>query len=354
MNRLWVRFSLMIGGVLFLVFFLQFLSIMAPRLAGREDHPPLNRSGPGPDQVEPNSEITRRLFEWMGFSLLVGLAGGVVLGRRVSAPISNLASAARRISQGDLDVRVLERGSQELIDLAAAFNKMAADLQHTETLRRNLMADVSHELRTPLTVLEGSLRAALDHVYALDETEIANLYGQTRHLIRLVNDLRELALAESHQLPLEKQPTDLHALVNETLQALEPLASDKGIRLTDETTDLPEVVVDGTRIRQVLFNLLSNALRHTPPGGTVVVRGAASEGEVRLDVQDSGEGLDPAQLRAVFDRFYRADRSRSRETGGTGLGLAIVKALVETHSGRVAAYSEGKGRGSTFSVNLPR
>ena len=131
-------------------------------------------------------------------------------------------------------MRVKPHGSQEMVELAGTFNKMAADLQHAETLRNNLMADVSHELRTPLTVLEGNLRAALDHVYALDEAEIANLYGQTRHLIRLVNDLRELALAENHQLPLERQPTDLNALVAETLQALEPLAAEKGVRLADQ------------------------------------------------------------------------------------------------------------------------
>lgn len=136
---------------------------------------------------------------------------------------------------------------------------MAADLQRAETLRSNLMADISHELRTPLTALEGNLRAALDHVYALDEVEIAVLYGQTRHLSRLVNDLRELAPAEAQQLPLERQPTDLAALVKETLQAIEPLAAEKGVRLRNAVQSLPAIAVDPIRIRQELFNLLANS-----------------------------------------------------------------------------------------------
>ncbi len=263
-------------------------------------------------------------------------------------------------------MRVTVRGSQEMMELAETFNKMAADLQRAETLRHNLMADVSHELRTPLTVLEGNLRAALDHIYALDEAEIANLYGQTRHLIRLVNDLRELTLAESHRLPLEKQPTDLNALVTETLQALEPLAVESEVCLIDQLPPLPKVTVDTIRMRQVLlvtvdtirmrqvlFNLLTNALRHTPPDGKITVLGTLQEHEMKLIIQDNGDGLESEQLLAVFDRFYRTDKSRSRETGGTGLGLAIVKAIIEAHGGQIEAKSAGKGQGSQFIVTLP-
>jgi signal transduction histidine kinase len=266
------------------------------------------------DDPPSDAELTRRLLDFLGLSLLIGLAGGVLIGRLITAPISDLARAAQRVGQGELQVRVPVRGSQELVDLASSFNRMAADLQ---------MADVSHELRTPLSALEGNLRAALDHVTTLDESEIAHLYEQTRHLIRLVNDLRELGLAESRQLPLEKRPTDLGALVIETLQALEPLADDQGIRLIDRIDRQPEVLVDPSRIRQVLFNLLTNALRHTPPGGAITVS------------------------------VCGGDKSRSRETGGTGLGLAIVKAICEAHGGRVEVASAGNGRGSTFSVTLP-
>jgi signal transduction histidine kinase len=358
MNRLWVRLSLMIAGVLFFVFFVQFLSIMTSSDIGQPpgilEQPGAGRSlEDGGPMAAGRAEIARRLVNFMILSIMVGLGAGIVIARIVSAPINDLAQAAHRVGQGELGVRVKPHGSQEMVELADTFNKMAADLQRAEVLRNNLMADVSHELRTPLTVLEGNLRAALDHVYALDEAEIANLYGQTRHLIRLVSDLRELALAENHQLPLERQPTDLNALVADTLQAIEPLAAEKGVRLASQTMPLADLTVDPIRIRQVLFNLLSNALRHTPAGGEISVSSAREGGEVRLAVRDTGEGLEPDQVAAVFDRFYRTDRSRSRDTGGTGLGLAIVKAIVEAHGGRVEAHSDGRKRGSIFTVVLP-
>jgi signal transduction histidine kinase len=344
MNRLWVRLSLMISGVLFLVFFGQFLNITFEQAGQRPDLD-------GPPDTSP-AVIQQRLLGFMLFSVVVGTAGGVVIGRVTSAPITRIAQAAHRLGKGELEVRVPVKGSQEIRELAETFNKMAADLQHAEQLRNNLMADVSHELRTPLTVLEGNLRAALDKVVPLDDAEIANLYGQTRHLIRLVNDLRELSLAESGQLPLDEMPTDLKTLVAETIQALEPLAVEKGVTLADEVPQLPEVTVDPFRIRQVLFNLLSNALQHTPKNGKITLNGETGPGVVALSVQDTGEGLEPEQLSAVFDRFYRGDKSRSRETGGTGLGLAIVKAIVEAHGGQVEAQSTGKGKGSKFIIHL--
>lgn len=351
MNRLWVRLSLMITGVLFLVFFGQFLSILVEdegRAVVEPDHVLDAPAGP------PRDEIARRLINFAGLSLFVGVIGGALIGRVISRPIGDLVQAARRVGEGDRSTRVPLRGSREMKELAVSFNTMAADLQRAEDLRNSLMADVSHELRTPLTVLEGNLRAALDHVYMLDEAEIANLYGQTRHLIRLVNDLRELALAENHQLPLEKQLTDVNALIAETLQALEPLATDKAVRLLDRTEPLPQLLVDPIRLRQVLFNLLANALRHTPNGGTITVSGSAQATDILIAVRDTGEGLTADQVAVVFDRFYRADKSRRRETGGSGLGLAIVKAIVEAHGGRVEAQSEGAGKGSTFSICLPK
>ena len=344
MKRLWVRLSLMISGVLFFMFFMQFLTITLERTGMKED-----LDGP-PDA--PPAEIQQRLIGFMAFSVVVGLGGGIIIGRVVSAPITELVKAADKIGKGDLNTRVFPHGSQEMIDLADRFNKMAQELEHAETLKNNLMADVAHELRTPLTVLEANLRAALDKVYSLDEAEIANLFGQTRHLTRLVNDLRELALAESKQLHLEKYPTDLNALLAETIQALDPLAAEKSVQLIYQPTLLPELSVDPTRIRQAVFNLLSNALRHTTSGGKISVAGKQAKSMVVLSIKDSGEGLLPDQLAAVFDRFYRADKSRSRETGGTGLGLAIVKAIIESHGGQVKAYSEGKGKGSEVTIDL--
>jgi two-component system OmpR family sensor kinase/two-component system sensor histidine kinase BaeS len=342
MKRLWVRLGLMISGVLLLVFFLQFIEI---KFSGGRPEEPYSQPTKG--------EIARRLIDFMGLSLVVGLAGGFAIGRFVSAPITALARAARQVGSGELDVRVPVQGSYELQELASTFNRMAAALQQAETARNSLMADVSHELRTPLTVLEGNLRASLDHVQTLDETGVANLYAQTRHLIRLVNELRELALAETGQLTLEKAPTDMPLLVNETVQALEPLAAEKDVQLLAEIPAIPPRHIDPVRIRQVLFNLLSNALRHTPPGGIIRVLGAHTPAGLKLIVEDTGDGLEPEQLASVFNRFYRVDKSRSRETGGTGLGLAIVKAIVEAHGGTITASSEGKGRGSRFTMLLP-
>jgi two-component system OmpR family sensor kinase/two-component system sensor histidine kinase BaeS len=350
MNRLWVRLSLMIGGVLFAVFFLQFVSIMLDGPRDLDGPPAGLPNGAGRDD---RAEIASRLVNFGLLALVVGGVAGVAISRVVSKPITELSHAAQRIGKGELNVRVKSRGSTEIIALANTFNQMAADLQLAEQTRRNLMADVSHELRTPLTVLEGNLRAALDQVYALDDAEIANLYGQTRHLIRLVNDLRELSLAEARQLPMEKQPADMNALLVETVQAVEPLANELHVKMVMNAPALPEVSIDTLRIRQVLMNLLSNALRHTPAGGTVTVQAGIDAGELRIAVQDTGDGLAPDQVVMVFDRFYRADPSRSRETGGTGLGLAIVKAIVEAHGGHVEASSAGKGKGATFLFALP-
>lgn len=340
MNKLWVRLTLMIGGTLFAVFFAQFLSIMLD-------------TDRGMDVGAPPREVVRRLFNFMGLSALVGLVGGAAIGRYISTPISHLAEAAERVGKGDLNARVPVRGSQEIQALATAFNRMAADLQHAETLRKNMMADVSHELRTPLTVLEGNLRAALDEVYKLDEAEIASLYGQTAHLIRLVNDLRELALAESRQIRMEKQPTDVQFLITETIQMLEPLAYDKAVSLVYQPNPLPMVMADEVRIRQVLINLLTNALRHTPTGGQIHIAAALNGRVVQICIRDTGDGIAPDQLAFVFERFYRADKSRSRETGGTGLGLAIVKAIIEAHGGQVSVHSAGLGQGSQFVLSLP-
>ena len=343
MNRLWVRLSVMIAGVLLFVFFVQFLGILLPDADGR---PPIEAGAPQGQQFDgepPPAEIARRLLNFAVFSVVVGLVGGVVIARVISAPVSDLAKATRRVGEGELDARVTARGSRELIELAETFNKMAADLQNAETLRNNLMADVSHELRTPLTVLEGNFRAALDDVYALDEADIANLYGQTRHLIRLVNDLRELALAESHQLPLDKQPADLNALVTEILQALEPFAAEKGVELADRMEALPQVTIDTVRIRQVLFNLVTNALRHTPAGGEIVVSGRSVSRESvwrwRIAVRgwnrsslprSSTASIAPtgraAGRRAAAAWAWRLSRQSSKHTAGVSKLAATARA----------------------------
>jgi signal transduction histidine kinase len=249
---------------------------------------------------------------------------------------------------------VAHEGTDEVAAVALAFNEMADQLQAAETLRRNLMADVAHELRTPLSVLQGNLRAILDDVYPLDKSEVTRLYTQSRLLSRLVNDLHELAQAEAGQLSLNLTPTDLRPLLRETIEIFTPMAEDDAITLQAQlATTLPAVPVDAVRLRQVLHNLLANALRHTPAGGTVTVASAATAAALTITIRDSGEGIAPEHLPHLFDRFYRADRARARDTGGAGLGLAIVRAIVQAHGGTVTAHSAGMGQGSTFVVTLP-
>lgn len=352
MNRLWVRLSLTISALILLSALLPLASFLIFALT----HAPQTSTGlPGPPPpFDPWSRIPQELLRAIVYATVFGVLGGVVASRFLASPISKLAAAAKAIGHGDLTTRVeLKRNTQEIDELAHAFNTMAAELQRAADLRNSLMADVSHELRTPLTVLEGNLRAALDHVYELDDEQVANLYEQSRHLIRLVNELRELALAESAQLPLYLQPVELDPLVQETVAAFEPLAEEKQVQLLAQVEPaLPAVTADRTRVRQVLHNLLGNALRHTPPGGSIVVAASARNGGVDLSVRDTGDGMEPQQLEHVFDRFYRTDPSRNRETGGSGLGLAIVKAIVEAHGGLVTANSTGLGMGSTFTIHL--
>ncbi len=285
---------------------------------------------------------------------ILGLALGIWMSRSLTAPLSQLTEAAKAIGAQDLSRRVEVKGSQEIRELAQTLNQMAANLEQAEHLRRNMMADVSHELRTPLTVLEGNLRAALDRVYQLNEADMAQLYAQTHHLTLLVDDLRELTLAEAKKLPLKLQQTDAVQLVRESAAIFKPLAQENKVSLSCHLPEnLPPIQADPARIRQVLHNLLANALRHTPSGGKISIAVETQGKTLRIAIEDSGEGIAPEHLDQVFERFYRADPARARTTGGAGLGLAIVKAIVEAHHGQVGVSSNGPGQGSTFTIYLP-
>jgi len=300
-------------------------------------------------------EIARYLWYIAIAGAVLGIGVGVVMSRNLAAPLGRLAEAARAIAGRDLTYRVTPTGSQEMIEVAEAFNDMAAELEKAEQLRRNLMADVAHELRTPLTVIQGNLRAVLDDVYPLEKQEIANLYDQTRLLSRLVGDLHELTLAEAGQLNMNFETLDVARLAQSVAGAFAPVAESRDVALTVEIpAELPAIRGDGERLKQVLQNLLTNALRHTPAGETVTLRVADNAGQVWMSVIDSGEGISPEHVPHVFDRFYRADSSRARAGGGAGLGLAIVRAIVHSHGGTVEASSPGiNGLGSTFTVKLP-
>ena len=288
--------------------------------------------------------------------LLLGFTVSVVLSRSVTRPILQLSEAAQAIGRRDLTYRVQTRGSQELQDLAQSFNRMAEQLEHAEVTRRNLTADVAHELRTPLAVLDGNLRAMLDGVHPLNDEEIALLYEQTHHLNRLVEDLRQLSLADADQLSLNLQQVDLTHLVKETAAHFDLAAQEQGIQLTTELEEpLLHPRLDENRLRQVLHNLLSNAFRFTPRGGKVTVSAKlhSADNALEISVTDDGAGISPEELPHIFDRFYHTQETASRDRGGTGLGLAIVKAIVEAHGGTVSATSAGLGQGSAFTVIFP-
>lgn len=359
MNRLWVRFSLAFIGVILLMVL---AGIASSIVIGYFELDPVQQQITVEVSEETIARIDgvaqrafpRTLIRFLLISTVVGILMGVLLSRSLTAPLSKLAEGAKAIGEQDLSRRVEVEGSDEIQEVAQAFNEMADKLAEAETLRQNLLADVAHELRTPMTVLQGNLRAILDGVYALEEAEIVRLYDQTRHLTRLVNDLHELALAEAHELPLTMAAVDLAGLVKETQAVFEPLADEAGVGLRVELLGrLPMVQGDGARLRQALYNLLSNALKYSPAGSSITIQLEQTNAEVQLRVCDTGQGLAPEHVAHVFDRFYRADKARSRDTGGTGLGLAIVRAIVEGHSGRVTVESAGVGQGSTFTIHLP-
>ncbi len=298
-------------------------------------------------------QINRSLVQAGLVAGLLGLALGVLMARGLTAPLSRLAAATRRIAHGHLSERVPVQGAVELANLASAFNDMAAHLEQAELLRRNLVADVAHELRTPLSVVQGNLRAILDDVYPLDKTEIASIYDETLVLNRLISDLRELAQAEAGQLSLQLETVAITPLITGMADRLRELAREKNITLTASLpANLPPVQADADRVRQVLHNFLANALRHTPAGGRVKITVAPQPGRLQISVSDTGPGITPADLPHVFDRFWRADKSRAREQGGSGLGLAISRQLIQAHGGQVGAESQ-PGQGSRFWFTLP-
>jgi signal transduction histidine kinase len=355
MNRLWIRFSLVImGSILLLV-----LVLFGSRLLFEMQRWPEIRESIPPGVAGDLRTMAQREI-WHGLTYLVVIGGlvsvavGVWFSRGLTAPLSRLETAAHAIQAQDFSYRVPVRGSRELRAVATAFNGMSDQLEQAETLRSNLLADVAHELRGPLHLLQGNLQAILDGVYPLDQGEIARLFDQTHHLTTLVNDLHELAQAEAHRLPLHRGTTDLAALVQDTSDVFRPVAADRDVALQVELLGpIPSVEVDAARIRQVVYNLLSNALRHTPAGGIITIRAYRTDDSVQVSVSDTGAGIAPGHLLHVFDRFYRTDTDRSRDKGGTGLGLAIAQAIVTEHGGQITATSPGPGEGATFTFSLP-
>ena len=282
------------------------------------------------------------------------------LGRRafrgIAKPLSSLMSAADSVAAGDLSVRVPAQGRGEFTQLMTSFNRMVEELELADQRRRNLTADVAHELRTPLQVIQGNLEGVLDGVYAPTPEHIEATLDETRQLARLVEDLRVLSQAEAGQLPLTWEAVNVAELVADAQTSFAGQAEAKGITLQVANEGTPAdltISADYGRLDQILNNLLANALRHTPAGGTVTVRATPSDGGVQLLVGDTGEGIPAADLPYVFDRFWRGDRARTHGEGaGSGLGLAIVRQLVQAHGGEIVVASE-VGQGTVFTIELP-
>jgi signal transduction histidine kinase len=284
--------------------------------------------------------------------------------RRVGTPLADIVSAADRVASGDYEARVVERGTPFLRRVARAFNGMTATLQAQDRQRRQLMADIAHELRTPLTIVQGRLEGLVDGVYPRDDAQLIEMLEETRMLARLVDDLRTLANAEAGSLSLHKEPTDLAVLIHDAVGTFAADAAAAGIalRVDDDRAELPLVDVDPLRVREVLINLLANALRHTSAGGAITVTAGTTAANAPADdaddadtrgarivvsVTDTGSGIAPDDLPRIFDRFYKGATSH-----GSGLGLAIVRNLVIAHGGDVTAASE-LGRGTTITFTLP-
>ena len=308
------------------------------------------------------TSVNQAIMSSAAIAAIIALVIGAVLFFQITSPLQKLKQAAASIAGGNLDQRVEIRSKDELGELGVAFNHMAESLTKAEQQRQHMMADVAHELRTPLAAIQGTLEGIQDGILPMDQEQMDALVAETSLLNRLVGDLRLLSLAEAGALKLEFQEVEVNALVRQVVDRAAPLAAQKGIAIQ---YDLPEqsllARMDSDRMTMVLNNLIANALRYTPSGGTVRIHLTVPNAnhEMEISVEDSGTGIEPDSLPYVFDRFYRVERSRTRASGGSGLGLAIVKQLVEAHGGKVKAESpiftdeKQRGYGTRIRLTLP-
>ncbi|MFW6055966.1 MAG: sensor histidine kinase [Chloroflexota bacterium] len=291
-----------------------------------------------------------------GLIAVLGALGlAALFSRLLTGPLNELKTSARRIRDGDLSQRVNITSDDEIGEVAAAFNDMARQLESNEETRRQFLADVVHELRTPLSIVQGNLEAWRDGVVTATPEDVVPVHDEAVLMGRLITDLRDLSLAETGQLELTKELTDIGALISSVVETYTQRAASMGIELRYEDDQGKPLLAeaDPGRIRQVLRNLIENALRYTPRGGSVCINAVSTaDSAVSVTVRDTGAGIAPEHLPHVFEHFYKADRSRNRSRSGSGIGLAIVRQLVEAHGGSVHAKSEA-GAGSTFIFSLP-
>ena len=289
----------------------------------------------------------------LGFFFLAGALGRLGF-RRFGRPFAQIMDATAAVAQGDLTVRMDEQGPQPVQAMARSFNHMAGELQRAEQQRRSLTADIAHELRTPLHIIQGNLEGMLDGVYQPNSEMLSATLEETHLLARLVADLQTLSLAEAGQLPLHPTRFAMADLLADVTASFAPHAAAQQIELVWEDNSRGALLqADYDRLDQVLSNLVSNALRHTPAGGSIDLQATTEDDQVRITVRDTGSGIPAEDLPHVFDRFWKGDRARRRDGSGSGLGLAIARQLVRAHGGSIEVASP-PGRGAVFTVQLPR
>ena len=277
------------------------------------------------------------------------------LARSLTRPLSEIIAATRAVSEGDLKQQVPVRSSDEIGELAVSFNQMSTDLAAARDLRRQMTADIAHELRTPLSIILGHSEAIRDEVLSATPETITIIHDEALRLNRMVNDLRILSLADVGELELVRSPIKLESLLQHVSDKRIQQAKQQNISLqTDLATNLPQINVDADRIVQVLVNLVDNAFRHTPSGGSVTLAASldSNTSAVIIVVRDTGSGISTEDLPHIFDRFYRSEKARERDRGGAGLGLAIARSMIHAHGGQIKVESK-PGKGSTFTILLP-
>jgi two-component system sensor histidine kinase BaeS len=315
--------------------------------------------GPNSDVVQNTRAAVNDALLWAAVAALVAAIGlSIWLARQVVSPVQEMMFASREIAEGRYEKRVGTtedvNPADELSQLAFSFNQMAAQLEQTENRRRELIADVSHELRTPLTAIKGYSEGLMDGVMPANNETYAQIHKEAERMQRLVADLQELSRVEAKGFAIHAHPYSLSNIEQSLRKQIGKQFEEKGITLKFKIANrVPKVLVDEDRLSQILLNLLNNAMQYTPKGGQVHVSATHVNGEVLVEVADTGAGIAAEHLPRVFDRFYRMDKSRSRTEGGSGIGLTITKRLVEAHGGRVWAASEGEGKGSKFSFTIP-
>ncbi len=337
--------------------FAQHMAGMAPSMSGMMgNNSPMGQSLYG--------NFRAGVMEALAWALLAAIAAAVIVSwfvsRQVVTPLQGMMQASQRIAEGHYEERVQVPGNiqrdelDELAQLALRFNQMAAKLDQTETMRRQLIGDVAHELRTPLTVIKGTMEGLMDGVLPAESETYQQVHQEVDRLQRLVADLQELSRVEAGAVPLNFQPVSVDHLVDTVTGRLCRLFEDKGVQLEVHLPEhLPAVTGDEDCLIQVLGNIVGNALKYTPEGGRVEISACQQNQMVLLSVQDTGTGISAEHLPHIFTRFYRVDKSRARASGGSGIGLTIAKSIVEAHGGKIWVESEGEGKGSTFFFTLP-